>query len=67
MLFGVYYTAPVLLRASHARPGDSDASRDPADCHGNPDPLIRKVSVVLHVLAFASGVTAACLGVSLGA
>jgi len=67
VLFGVYYTAPFLLRASHARHGDPDASQDPADCHGNPDPLIQKVSVILHVLAFASGVTAAYLGVSLGA
>jgi uncharacterized membrane protein len=67
VLFGVYYTAPFLLRASHARHGDPDASHDPADCHGNPDPLIQKVSVVLHVLAFVSGVTAAYLGVSLGA
>lgn len=67
VLFGVYYTAPFLLRASHARHGDLDAPGDPADCHGNPDPLIQKVSVVLHILAFASGVTAAYLGVSLGA
>jgi uncharacterized membrane protein len=67
VLFGVYYTAPFLLRVSHARHGDPDASHDPADCHGNPDPLIQKVSAVLHILAFASGVTAAYLGVSLGA
>lgn len=67
VLFGVYYAAPFLLRASHARHGDPDGSHDPADCHGNPDPLIQKVSVVLHILAFASGVTAAYLGVALGA
>jgi len=67
VLFGVYYTAPFLLHASHARHGDPNASHDPEDCHGNPDPLIQKVSVVLHILAFASGVTAAYLGVSLGA
>jgi len=63
ILFGVYYTAPFLLRASH----DETGNHDPADCHGNPDPIIQKVSVVLHILAFASGVTAAYLGVSLGA
>jgi len=67
VLFGVYYTAPLFLRASHARHGDPDVPHDPADCHGNPDPLIQKVSVGLHILAFASGVTAAYLGVSLGA
>lgn len=67
VLFGVYYAAPFLLHASHARHGDPDSSHDPADCHGNPEPLIKKVSVVLHILAFASGVTAAYLGVSLGA
>jgi uncharacterized membrane protein len=66
VLFGVYYTAPLLLRASHAQHGNPDSSHDPADCHGNPDPLIQKVSVVLHVLAFASGVTAAYLGVGIG-
>jgi len=66
VLFGVYYTAPFLLRASHARHGDADASHDPEDCHGNPDPLVQKVSVVLHILAFASGVTAAYLGVGIG-
>jgi len=67
VLFGVYYTAPFLLRGSHAQHGTPNASCDPAECHGNPDPLIQKVSVVLHILAFASGVTAAYLGVSLGA
>jgi uncharacterized membrane protein len=66
LLFGVYYTAPLLLRVSHAQQDTSDASHDPADCHGNPDPLIQKASAVLHILAFASGVTAAVLGVSLG-
>ncbi len=64
LLFGVYYTAPVLLRASHGREGARD--HDPTDCHGNPDPLIQKTSAVLHILAFASGLTAAYLGVGIG-
>lgn len=66
VIFGVYYIAPLLLRASHDRHGNPDSSHDPADCHGNPDPLIQKVSVVLHILAFVSGVTAAYLGVGIG-
>lgn len=66
VLFGVYYTAPLLLRASHTGGNTPESSHDPADCHGNPDPLIQKVSVVLHILAFASGVTAAYLGVGIG-
>jgi hypothetical protein len=65
LLFAVYYTAPFLLGAAPARRGDPE--RDPADCHGTPDPLIQKVSAALHILAFVSGVTAAYLGVSLGA
>lgn len=66
VLFGVYYTAPLLLRASHTRHGTPDSPHDPADCHGNPEPLIQKVSAGLHILAFASGVTAAYLGVGIG-
>lgn len=66
VLFGVYYTAPFLLRASHARHENPESSHDPADCHGNPDPLIQKTSAILHILAFASGVTAAYLGVGIG-
>jgi len=64
LLFGVYYIAPVLLRASDGRAGA--AERDPADCHGNPDPLIQKTSAVLHIVAFVSGLTAAYLGVGIG-
>jgi len=63
ILFGVYYTAPFLLRASH----DETGAHDPADCHGNPDPLVQRTSAVLHILAFTAGVTAAYLGVTLGA
>lgn len=63
VLFGVYYTAPIFLRASR----DGTGEHDPADCHGNPDPLVKRMSAVLHVLAFTAGVTAAYLGVSLGA
>lgn len=66
LLFGVYYTAPLILRASHVQQDNSDSSHDPADCHGNPDPLVRTASAALHMLAFAAGVTAAVLGVSLG-
>lgn len=66
LLFGVYYTAPFLLRASDVAGSDSESRHDPADCHGNPDPLIQKTSAVLHVLALLSGLTAAYLGVSLG-
>lgn len=64
LLFGGYYTAPFILRASHSQ--EDDSGHDPADCHGNPDPLIQKASAVLHILAFLSGVAAAYLGVSLG-
>lgn len=63
VLFGVYYAAPYLLRVSH----DETGAHDPADCHGNPDPLVKRTSAVLHILAFAAGVTAAFLGVGLGA
>ena len=64
VLFGVYYAAPFVLRSAHE---DSDEAPDPADCHGHPDPLVQRTSAILHVLAFAAGVTAATLGVSLGA
>ena len=63
VLFGVYYTASIFLRASR----DGTGEHDPADCHGNPDSLVKRATAVLHVLAFLAGVTAACLGVSLGA
>lgn len=64
LLFAVYYTAPLLLHMSNGSPDDPSA-HDPADCHGTPNPLIQKVSAVLHIIAFVSGVTAAVLGVSL--
>jgi len=70
VLFGIYYPAPFILRAAHARHGTPNASpaeaHDPADCHGNPDPLIKKASAILHMLAFTAGVTAAYLGVGIG-
>lgn len=67
VLFGIYYSAPFVLRSlGMAADGGAAGSMDPADCHGNPDPLVRKASVVLHVVAFASGVTAAWLGVGIG-
>lgn len=66
LLFGVYYTAPFLLRAADTGTNAPGSSHEPADCHGNPDPVIQKTSAVLHILAFAAGVTAAYLGVGIG-
>lgn len=62
ILFGVYYLAPILLQGSHEEPDEQ-----PPGCHGAPDVLVRRASAALHVVAFASGITAAVLGVSLGA
>lgn len=66
LLFGIYYAAPSVLRSTRHAADGPEASRDPSHCHGNPDPLIRKTSAVLHALAFLSGVTAAYLGVGIG-
>jgi uncharacterized membrane protein len=63
LMFAIYYMAPFILRATGK---DAPSDHDPADCHGHPDVIVQRVSVVLHVLAFASGVTAAYLGVTLG-
>ena len=64
VLFGLYYAAPFVLRAAHEGGIEAPA---PADCHGHPDPLVQRTSAILHVLAFAGGVTTATLGVGLGA
>jgi len=66
VLFGVYYTAPFLLGGVHAQKENPDSEHDPADCHGNPDPLTQKAPAALHIFAFAAGVGAAVLDVSLG-
>lgn len=58
VLFAIYYLAPTVIRRARSE-GDSD------QCHGDPDPLVKKVSIVLHLCAFGAGLTAAFLGVSL--
>ncbi|MFB6263174.1 MAG: hypothetical protein ABEL76_06035 [Bradymonadaceae bacterium] len=58
VIFGIYYLAPHAIRWART---DGDSSQ----CHGDPDPLVQRVSIVLHVLAFGAGLTAAFIGVSL--
>lgn len=62
IIFGIYYLAPILIRRAHRSSGNNPSE----ECHGSPAPLVKRVSVALHLLAFTSGLTAAFLGVTIG-
>ena len=57
ILFAVYYLAPFIT-------GGKSKGKD-GDCHSTPNPMAKKVTVLLHVVAFSAGVTAAYLGITL--
>lgn len=62
VIFSVYYLAPILIRRAR-KTSEDDAS---SQCHGSPEPLVMRVSIVLHLCAFGAGLTAAFLGLTIG-
>lgn len=59
ILFTVYYLAPIVM-------GGTSNSKDD-DCHSAPNLMAKKVTMLMHVVAFSAGVTAAYLGITIGA
>lgn len=58
ILFAVYYLAPFIM-------GGKTKGKD-GDCHSIPNPMAKKVVMLMHIVAFSAGVTAAYLGITIG-
>lgn len=58
ILFAVYYLAPFVMG------GKSDSKDD--DCHSTPNLMAKRMMMLIHVLAFSAGITAAYLGITIG-
>lgn len=59
VLFIIYYAAPLVM-------GGGKSKGSNADCHGKQNPMVKKITMIMHLVAFSAGVTAAYLGVTIG-
>lgn len=58
ILFGIYYGAPLLM-------GGGQKSKS-SGCQGGNGPATKRISILVHLIAFSAGVTAAYLGITIG-
>lgn len=59
VLFSIYYAVPHIMGGANSKGGN-------ADCHGRQSTMVKKVTMVMHLVAFSAGVTAAYLGITIG-
>lgn len=59
VLFSIYYAAPLIMGGGNSQGGN-------ADCHGRQGTMVKKATMIMHLVAFSAGVTAAYLGITIG-
>lgn len=59
LLFSIYYAAPLVM-------GEGKLKGSNADCHGKQSPMVEKATMIMHLVAFFAGATAAYLGITIG-